>query len=145
MCIQMVDLKSQYLKIKSEIDHAVISCIESTNYIKGPEVKIFENTLSRYLNVKHTIGCGNGTDALQIALMAFDLRQGDEIIIPAFTYVATAEVIALLGLTPVMVDVDYDSFNISVEEIEMQFLQKQRQLFLFTSTDNVPIWRKLCK
>ena len=124
----MVDLKSQYLKIKSEIDHAVISCIESTNYIKGPEVNIFENTLSGYLKVNHTIGCGNGTDALQIALMAIDLREGDEIIIPAFTYVATAEAIALLGLTPVMVDVDYDSFNISIHEIENAISSKTKAI-----------------
>ena len=124
----MVDLKSQYLKIKSEIDHAVISCIESTNYIKGPEVNIFENTLSGYLKVNHTIGCGNGTDALQIALMAIDLREGDEIIIPAFTYVATAEAIALLGLTPVMVDVDYDSFNISIDEIENAISSKTKAI-----------------
>lgn len=118
MDILMVDLKSQYLKIKQEIDTALITCVESTRYIKGPEVKLFEENLSKYLGVNHVISCGNGTDALQIALMALGLKPGDEVIVPAFTYVATAEAIALLGLTPVMVDVDWGTFNISVDEIE---------------------------
>lgn len=118
MTIQMVDLKSQYEKIKDEIDTALFSCIESTRFIKGPEVAVFEEALSKYLGVSYTIGCGNGTDALQIALMALELNPGDEIIVPAFTYVATIEAIALLGLKPVMVDVNADSFNISVEAVK---------------------------
>ncbi len=118
MKIKMVDLKSQYLKIKTEVDTALIECVESARYIKGPEVGTFEKSFCDYLGVKYAIGCGNGTDALQIALMALQLKAGDEIIVPAFTYVATAEAIALLGLTPVMVDVDSDSFNTSSEEIE---------------------------
>lgn len=117
MTIQMVDLKSQYKKIKDEIDSAVLCCIESTRFIKGPDVAVFEEALSKYLGVSSTIGCGNGTDALQIALMALELNPGDEIIVPAFTYVATIEAIALLGLKPVMVDVDLNSFNIAVNEI----------------------------
>ena len=128
MPIQMVDLKSQYLKIKDEIDTALISCVESTNYIKGPEVKLFEENLARYLGANHVISCGNGTDALQIAFMALDLKSGDEVIIPAFTYVATAEAIALLGLIPVMVDVNAETFNISVKEIENAITSKTKAI-----------------
>ena len=118
MNIQMVDLKSQYLKIKEEIDSALINCVESTRYIKGPEVKLFEENLAKYLDVNHVISCGNGTDALQIAFMALDLQAGDEVIVPAFTYVATAEAIALLKLIPVMVDVEPHTFNIDVNAVE---------------------------
>ena len=106
--IQMVDLRSQYLKIKDEIDHAIQEVIDSSVFINGPAVKQFQRSLETYLGVDHVIPCANGTDALQIALMALDLKPGDEVIVPAFTYVATAEVIALLQLKPVMVDVDPD-------------------------------------
>jgi len=116
--IQMVDLKSQYKAIKSEVDKSVIDVMSSAQFIKGPKVSDFEHHLAEYLGVKHVISCANGTDALQIALMALDLKPGDEVIVPAFTYVATAEVIALLGLSPVMVDVDTDSFNITADHIE---------------------------
>lgn len=118
MNLQMVDLKGQYLKIKPEIDKAVLDVIESTRFIKGPAVQSFEENLATYLGVKHVIGCANGTDALQVAMMALELEPGDEVIVPAFTYVATAEVIALLGLTPVMVDVNMDDFNIKIEGLE---------------------------
>lgn len=128
MTIQMVDLKSQYLKIKDEIDSALISCVESTRYIKGPEVKLFEENLARYLGVNHVISCGNGTDALQIAFMALDLQPGDEVIVPAFTYVATAEAIALLKLIPVMVDVDPETFNVNVNAIEQAITPKTRAI-----------------
>ena len=114
----MVDLKGQYIKIKTEIDQAVISCIASTSFINGPAVKELQLNLEQYLGVKHVIPCANGTDSLQIAMMALDLKPGDEVICPAFTYVATAEVIGLLGLTPVMVDVDPYTFNLTVSEIE---------------------------
>lgn len=124
----MVDLKGQYLKIKTEIDTALISCVESANYIKGPEVKQFQESLAKYLNVKHVISCANGTDALQIALMALKLQQGDEVIVPAFTYVATAEAIALLGLKPVMVDVDQKTFNINPSEIEKAITAKTKAI-----------------
>ena len=114
----MVDLKSQYIKIKDQIDTAVIQTIESTGFINGPVVKEFSDSLAEYLDVKHVIPCANGTDALQIALMALSLKPGDEVICPSFTYVATAEVISLLGLTPVMTDVDPDTFNITAELIK---------------------------
>lgn len=116
--IQMVDLKGQYEKIKSEIDEAVLNTIGSTAFINGPQVKQFQENLEKYLDVKHVIPCANGTDALQIALMALDLKEGDEIIVPSFTYVATAEVIALLKLKPVMVEVDENTFNVTADIIE---------------------------
>lgn len=114
----MVDLKGQYEKIKSEIDQAVLNTIGSTAFINGPAVGDFQKNLEKYLDVKHVIPCANGTDALQIALMALDLKEGDEIIVPSFTYVATAEVIALLKLKPVMVEVDENTFNVTAEIIE---------------------------
>ena len=114
----MVDLKSQYEKIKDDIDNAVLETINSTQFINGPQVKKFAQNLSDFTGAKHIIPCANGTDALQISLMALDLNPGDEIICPAFTYVATAEVIGLLGLTPVMADVDPNTFNISAQLIE---------------------------
>lgn len=116
--IQMVDLKGQYLKIKEEVDAAVLEVVSSTAYINGPKVKGFQADLESYLGAKHVIPCANGTDALQIALMALDLEPGDEVIVPAFTYVATAEVIALLRLKPLMVDVDPNTFNVTAEIIE---------------------------
>jgi dTDP-4-amino-4,6-dideoxygalactose transaminase len=116
--IQMVDLKGQYQKIKSEVDEAVLEVIQSAAFINGPKVKEFQAALENYLGVKHVIPCANGTDALQIALMALDLQPGDEVIVPAFTYVATAEVIALLRLKPVMVDVDPHTFNLTAEIFE---------------------------
>jgi UDP-2-acetamido-2-deoxy-ribo-hexuluronate aminotransferase len=116
--IQMVDLKSQYEKIKPEIDEAILNVLATTSYINGYEVKNFQANLEDYLGVKHVIPCANGTDALQIALMACGLEIGDEVIVPTFTYVATAEVIALLKLKPVMVDVDEKTFNLTAEIIE---------------------------
>ncbi len=116
--IQMVDLKSQYENIQSEIDSAVLDVIRSSAFINGPEVKAFQEELENYLNVKHVIPCANGTDALQIAMMALDLQPGDEVITASFTYVATAEVIALLQLKPVLVDVHPDTFNIDPLAVE---------------------------
>ena len=98
MKIEMVDLKGQYQKIKTEVDQAMIACVESAEFINGKLVTTFSENLAKYVGVKHAIPCANGTDALQIALMALDLQPGDEVIVPAFTYVATAEVIALLNL-----------------------------------------------
>ena len=115
--LQMVDLASQYAKIKTEIDQAVLEVIASTSFIGGAPIKTFKHNLEQYLGVNHVIPCANGTDALQIALMALELQPGDEVIVPAFTYVATAEVIALLQLKPIMVDVRMDDFNIDVEGI----------------------------
>ncbi len=116
--IQMVDLKGQYEKIQTEIDQAVLDVIKSASYINGPVVTEFANNLATYIGTKHVIPCANGTDALQVALMALNLRPGDEVIVPSFTFVATAEVIGLLQLTPVMVDVDYNSFNTTVQNVE---------------------------
>lgn len=114
----MVDLKSQYQKIKSEVDKAVLDVMANTQFINGPEVKAFKKELEEYLGVKHVIPCANGTDALQIAMMALDLKPGDEVITADFTYVATAEVIALLGLTPVLVDVHPDTFELNLAQVE---------------------------
>jgi dTDP-4-amino-4,6-dideoxygalactose transaminase len=128
MNIQMVDLKSQYYKIKNEIDSAILKCIENTTFINGPAVKEFQQDFEKYLNVKHVIPCANGTDALQIAMMALDLKPGDEVICPAFTYVATAEVIGLLGLIPVMVDVNPETFNIELEGLEKYITSKTKAI-----------------
>lgn len=126
--IQMVDLKGQYLKIKGEIDEGIEQVINDTSFINGPIVKQFSDNLSKYLGGCHVIPCANGTDALQIALMALELKPGDEVIVPAFTYVASAEVIGLLGLTPVMVDVDYESFNVTVDNIKKGLSPKTKAI-----------------
>ena len=126
MKIQMVDLKGQYLKIKKEVDAALQDVIDHTAFINGPAVMEFSQNLSEYFGGGHVITCGNGTDALQIALMALGLKPGDEVIVPAFTYVASAEVIGLLGLTPVMVDVDYDTFNVTIDHIKNALTEKTK-------------------
>jgi len=126
--IQMVDLKSQYEKLKPEIDAAIAEVIRETAFIGGPAVKRFGQNLAQYLGAKHVIPCANGTDALQIAMMALDLQPGDEVIVPAFTYVATAEVIALLKLKPVMVDVDPRSFNITAEIVEAAITSRTKAI-----------------
>lgn len=114
----MVDLHSQYLRIKEEIDLSIQAVIDSTAFIQGKQVAEFSNSLAAYLNSKAVVGCANGTDALQIAMMALDFKPGQEVILPVHTYVATAEVIALLGLVPVFTDVDKDTFNIDVKTLE---------------------------
>lgn len=116
--IQMVDTKTQYLKIKPQVDKAVIDVMDSTAFINGQAVKDFTANLSSYIGSKHTIPCANGTDAIQIALMALGLKPGDEVITPSFTYIATTEVIALLHLTPVFVEVDPDTFCIDPTSLE---------------------------
>lgn len=126
--IQMVDLHSQYEKIKSEIDEAMSDVIKSTAFIKGAKVGEFANELASYLDVKHVIPCGNGTDALQIAIMSLDLKPSDEIICPDFTFIASAEVIGLLGYRPVFVDVDYDSFNVTAKNIEQAISIKTKAI-----------------
>jgi dTDP-4-amino-4,6-dideoxygalactose transaminase len=126
--IEMVDLKNQYLKIKTEVDAEVINAIESTDFINGSKLKTFKKNFEQFLNVKHVIPCANGADALQIAMMALELLPGDEVIYPAFTYVATAEVIGLLRLVPVMVDVDMKTFNISIDEIEKKITSKTKAI-----------------
>jgi len=126
--IQMVDLKGQYLKIKNEVDAGIQEVINTTAFINGPAVKEFQSDLEKYLGVKHVIPCANGTDALQIAMMALGLKPGDEVITASFTYVATAEVIELLGLTPVLVDVDPLTFNIDVKQVEKNITPKTRAI-----------------
>jgi dTDP-4-amino-4,6-dideoxygalactose transaminase len=128
MKIEMVDLKGQYAKIQNEIDNAIIENIRSANFINGPAVSEFTKNLSDYLGGAFVIPCANGTDALQIAMMALDLQPGDEVIVPSFTYVATAEVIGLLGLVPVMVDVDPYQFNITRENIEKAITSKTKAI-----------------
>ncbi len=118
MPIQMVDLKTQHDKLQPELNNKILEVVESTAYIKGEEVQLFEKELAEFLNVKHVIACANGTDALQLAMMALGLQPGDEVITTNFTYVATAEIIALLQLKPVLVDVDKDTFDIKLDEIE---------------------------
>jgi dTDP-4-amino-4,6-dideoxygalactose transaminase len=116
--LQMVDLTTQYEQIREEMDNAVVAVIRSGKYINGEAVEAFASGLSKQIGIKYVIPCANGTDALQIAMMALDLQPGDEVIVPAFTFVATAEVIALLKLTPVPVDVNPRTFNIDVDKIE---------------------------
>ena len=122
----MVDLKSQYSHIKSAVDSAILSVIEKAEFINGPEVVAFQAELENYLGAKHVIPCANGTDALQIAMMALDLKPGDEVITPSFTYIATTEVIALLGLVPVFVDVDPKTFCIDPSKIEAAITAKTK-------------------
>ena len=126
--IQMVDLQTQYQHIKSEIDRGIEEVINSAAFIKGPKVAEFQAHLEQYTGAKHVIPVGNGTDALQIALMALGLERGDEVITPTFTFIATAEVVALLGLTPVVVDVDWDTMNISVEGIRKAITPKTKAI-----------------
>lgn len=129
--IQMVDLLSSHSAVKQELDAAIYKVIDSSSFINGPQVKEFEENLARYLKVRHVVSCGNGTDALQIALMALGLEPGDQVLVPAFTYVATAEVIALLHLVPVMYDVNPRTFNTdstSFEHIEDLITKKTRAI-----------------
>jgi len=126
--IKMVDLYNQYLEIKQEIDEAILSVIQKTSFVKGSEVTDFEKQLAEYLLVKNVIACGNGTDALQIALMALNLKPGDEIITTTFTFIATAEVIALLGLKPVLVDIDPHTFLIDVNQINAKITAKTKAI-----------------
>lgn len=124
----MVDLASQYNKIKPEVDKAMLAVLDSTAFINGPEVKAFQQELEAYTGAKHVIPCANGTDALQIAMMALDLQPGDEVITASFTYVATAEVIALLKLKPVLVDVNPDTFNIDPEAVRKAITAKTKAI-----------------
>jgi UDP-2-acetamido-2-deoxy-ribo-hexuluronate aminotransferase len=126
--IQMVDLKQQYFKIKNEVDTAIRDVVESTVFIGGPQVNLFAQNLSQYLGIRHVIPCANGTDALQIAMMALGLQPGDEVITPSFTYVATTEVIALLRLKPVFVEVDAKTFCIDPDAIRKAITSKTKAI-----------------
>ena len=124
----MVDLKAQYEKLGGEIDNAIRSVLSSTAFIKGPDVKLFEEELQQYLGVNHVISCANGTDALQIAMMALGLKPGDEVITTNFTFIATVEVVALLGLKLVLTDPDPDTYNISAAAIRKVISPRTRAI-----------------
>lgn len=126
--LQMVDLKRQYEKIKPEVDAAIQNVLSTAAFIQGPDVKAFGDELAQYLGVKHVIPCANGTDALQIALMALGLEPGDEVITPSFTYIATVEVVALLRLKPVFVDVHADTFNMDIESVRKAITPKTKAI-----------------
>jgi len=146
--IPMVDLQSQYQKIKKTVDQSIQEVLNSSAYIKGPFVKEFQADLEKYLDVKHVIPCGNGTDALQIAMMALDLKPGDEVITVDFTFAATVEVIALLKLTPILVDVDPDTFNINIEALEKAITPKTKAIIpvhLFGQVANMEAILKIAK
>lgn len=138
--IQMVDLKGQYAQIKEQVKASFDEVIESTAFINGPEVQHFQKELESYLGVKHVIPCANGTDALQIAMMGLGLKPGDEVITADFTFAATVEVIALLQLTPVLVDVEADTFNIDAEAVRKAITPKTKAIVpvhLFGQTANM--------
>jgi len=124
----MVDLKGQYADIKQEVDSSIQEIIDNTSFVNGPKVHQFQKNLEDYLGVKHVIPCANGTDALQIAMMGLGLEQGDQVITADFTFAATVEVIALLKLTPVLVDVDPDNFNIDIEAIKKAITPKTKAI-----------------
>ena len=126
--LQMVDLKSQYEHIKEEINAGIQEVLDTTTYINGPKVHEFQKSLEQYLGVKHVIPCANGTDALQIAMMGLGLKPGDEVITADFTFAATVEVVALLGLTPVLVDVEEDTMNISIDAIKKAITPKTKAI-----------------
>jgi len=126
--IEMVDLRSQYDRLKADIDRSISGVIDSTAFIKGPDVRLFEEELQRYLGVRNVIACANGTDALQIAMMALGLKPGDEVITTNFTFIATVEVIELLGLKLVLVEPEKDTFNISVEAIKKAITPRTRAI-----------------
>jgi dTDP-4-amino-4,6-dideoxygalactose transaminase len=124
--IEMVDLRNEYAKLKPRIDAAIHEVLDSTAFVKGPATQGFEKNLAAFQNVKHVIGCGNGTDALQIAMMALGLQPGDEVITPTFTYIATVEVVALLGYKPVFVEVDSDTFTLNIEQLKAAITPKTK-------------------
>lgn len=126
--IQMVDLQTQYQQIKEEIDNGIQEVIDSAAFVKGKKVQEFAEHLQTYTGAKHVIPVGNGTDALQIALMALGLKRGDEVITPTFTFIATAEVVALLGLTPVVVDVDWETMNMDIEAVRRAITPKTKAI-----------------
>jgi len=126
--IKMVDLYGQYQNIKSQIDNAIQQVLDTTAFINGPQVKEFSQSLAKYLGAKHIVPCANGTDALQIALMALGLKAGDEVITPDFTFIATVEVIALLGLKPVLVDIDPETFTIDPVQVRKAITKKTKAI-----------------
>src|SRR4030042_5721573 len=124
--IQMVDLQGQYRKIKPEVDSTIQRILDSASFVKGPEVKDFERELAQFLGGGHVIACANGTDALQVALMALNLKPGDEVITPDFTFIATVEAIAFMGLKPVIVDVNPGDYNICIKSLKRAITKRTR-------------------
>jgi len=146
--IQMVDLNGQYQSIKEQVNTSISNILETSAFINGPEVKSFQKELEAYLEVKHVIPCANGTDALQIAMMGLGLKPGDEVITADFTFAATVEVIALLGLVPVLVDVEIDTFNIDVVALEKAITPKTKAIVpvhLFGQCANMDVILELAK
>ena len=146
--IPMADLKLQYEQLKGEIDPCVAEVLKSTQFIMGPNVHAFEEEAAEYLGVKHAIGCASGTDALQLALMAAGIGPGDEVITPAFTFIATAEAIGAVGATPVFVDIYPDSFNLNVEAVEAAITPATKAIMpvhLFGQPANLPTLKALCE
>ncbi len=144
----MVDLVSQYYKIKPEVDNAMLNVLDSASFINGPEVKFFQSELESYLDIPHVIPCANGTDALQIALMALDLKEGDEVITADFTFAATVEVIHLLKLKAVLVDVDYDTFTMDTEKLKAAITNRTKAIIpvhLFGQCANMEAILKIAK
>jgi dTDP-4-amino-4,6-dideoxygalactose transaminase len=146
--IKMVDLSGQYEKIKSKVDDAIHRVLDSAAFIKGPEVKTFENALSSYLGAERVITCANGTDALQIAMMALGLQPGDEVITTPFTFVATVEVVKLLGLKPVFADIEPGSFNIDISKVEEKITKRTKAIVpvhLFGQCSNMEALKNLAE
>ena len=144
----MVDLKGQYQDIKHSVDNSIQKVIDEASFINGPKVKEFQTNLENYLGVKHVIPCANGTDALQIAMMGMGLKPGDEVITADFTFAATVEVVALLGLTPVLVDVEPNNFNIDIECIKKAITSKTKAIVpvhLFGQCANMEAILKIAK
>ena len=138
-----MNLNAQYESIGSEIDSAIKSVLESTAFIKGPDVKLFEEELQEYMGIPHVVSCANGTDALHLAMMVLDLKPGDEVITTDFTFIATIEVVALLGLKPVIVDPEPGTFNISVEEVKKAITSKTKAIVPVHLLVNALIWKAL--
>jgi len=144
----MVDLQSQYLRIKQEIDAGIQEVLNTAAFVKGPKVTEFQTHLEQYTGAKHVINVGNGTDALQIALMGLGLKPGDEVITPTFTFIATAEVVALLGLTPVVVDVEWETMNIDIEAVRRAITPRTKAIVpvhLFGQCANMEALMKLAE
>ena len=138
--IPMVDLVGQYNKIKPEVDAAIQQILSTAGFIGGPFVKKFQEDLQEYLGVKHVITCANGTDALQVAMMGLGLEPGDEVITTSFTFIATAEVVALLRLKPIVVDVDKDTYCIDPEAVERAITSRTKPLCRYICSDNAQTW-----
>ena len=140
--IPFVDLAAQQARIKEKIDANIQKVLAHGQYILGPEVAELEEKLADFVGAKHCISCANGTDALQIAQMAFGIGPGDEVITPGFTYIATAETVALLGAKPVYVDINPKTYNLDPTKLEAAITLEPKQSFQYHFTANVPIWTK---